>query len=264
MRIRDLRKEKLCDEIIEIIKVLPTNVRGVVKKGMTSYFNALKTFGPRNPITKQALISIKEILQNYKMEKVLFYFILDNIESMDYDATRDVVSTLEDLDKQTISDYNCLLDNINNACEKKDDERVLLPEGRVNSLLSNKKYEAMVIGLTETISDVKAVLPYEEEFWEYIKPKLRVLQTNGEGARHECGFRLVYDENNKLHDIPIIAVPKVVDYETAMEAIRIYKRAHYLYSCLGKDMSEIQETNANEEQMQYRKNIEKKANRQFR
>ncbi len=260
----DARQEKIEKDILYTRKTEPAKVRKLVYRGMASYFKALKTFGPANPVCKEALKAIREMLKIHKIEDKLLYFILCNLEDFDISAIEDAVMKLENLNDATFDSYYGILGEIDTACEEKDKNRQLRPEEGVNSLLTNNRYKTMVLGLTNSLEDIKEYLPYEESFWEYIKPKLRVLHTNGEGARHECGFRLVHDENNKLCDIPVIVVPKVVDYETAMEAIRVYKRAHYLYSCLGKDMGEIQETNANEEQLQYREDMEKLAGRKFR
>ena len=260
----DARQEKVAEEVTKMIQTGPSKVRKITLYGMGRYFKALKTFGPGSPVAKEALKSIKEMLKIQRIEEKLLLFILDNLESFNISATEEAVLRLYKLNENTYITYNGILDRIDEACIEKDQNKQLRPEQGVSSLLTNNRYKTMVLGLTNTFEDIKPYLPYEEEFWEYIKPKVRFLDTNGEGARHECGFRIVHDENNILCDIPIIMVPRVVDYETAMEAIRLYKRAHYLYTCLGKDMKEIQATNANEEQMQYRENIEKEANRRFR
>ncbi len=260
----DARQDKVVKDILYVKGTEPAKVRKIVFRGMASYFKAIKTFGPKNPVAKEALKSIKEMLKIHRIEDKLLTFILNNVETFDINATEEAVLRLEKLNDQTYIDYSSILDEIDIACEEKDKNRQLRPEEGVNSLLTNNRYKTMVLGLTNSLEDIKAYLPYEEEFWQYIKPRLRVLHTNGEGARHECGFRLVHDNDNKLYDIPAIVVPRVVDYETAMEAIRIYKRAHYLYLSLGKDMSEIEQTNANEEQMQYREDMEKLAERRFR
>ncbi len=208
----DFRQRLLIEEIQMIEAGMPNKVKETVIAGIATYFKALKTFGPANPVCKEALKAIREMLKIHKIEDKLLYFILCNLEDFDISATEDAVMKLENLNDATFDSYYGILGEIDTACEEKDKNRQLRPEEGVNSLLTNNRYKTMVLGLTNSLEDIKEYLPYEESFWEYIKPKLRVLHTNGEGARHECGFRLVHDENNKLCDIPVIVVLKFVVY----------------------------------------------------
>ena len=264
MIMTDTRKEKVVKDILYTRETEPAKVRRITLSGMASYFKAVKTFGPGSPVAKEALKTIKEMLKISKIENKLLLFILHNIDEFDISATEDAVLRLERLNDSTYDSYYGVLSEINAACANKDKNRQLRPEKGIDSLLTNNRYKTMVLGLTNTFEDIKEYLPYEEEFWIFIKPNLKVLPTTGEGARIQCGIQTIRNgEDNTLVNF-ITVVPKVVDYETAMEAIRVYKKAHDLYLCLGKDMSLIEVTNANQEQMQYRESIEKEANRRFR
>jgi len=263
MKYMDHRKKQLIEEISRIEGGMPSEVRKVVMRGIATYFKALRTFGPASPLAKVALKSIQEILQINKTEKRLLDYIINNLAIMDVEAAKGVVDSLDELNTQTISDYRSFLDGINNACDKKDDERTLLPEGSINSVLSNKKYKTMVIGLTETMRDVRSFLPYEQEFWTFIENYLKVVPQPADIAAHTCGLIPIVDEDKNLVNFYTL-VPKVVDLDTAMLAIEIYKKAHDYYLCLGSKLDTIAHTTGASTVAEYEEHLDERAKMVFR
>jgi len=260
------RQEQIIKDIEFSRRTEPKKVRKIVLAGMSSYFKALKTFGPASPAAKEALRTIKEMLKIHRIEDQLLLFIGNSLEDFDIYAVEEAMQKLDNLNTNTFDSYYDILHEIDTACEEKDKNRQLRPEDGINSLLTNNRYKTMVLGLATTFEDIKEYLPYEEEFWTYLKEEVKpkVLHTSGEGAKVQCGVVPYWNsEDGTLGSIDV-HVPRVTDYETAMEAIRVYKRAHDLYLNLGKKKEEIPTTNANEEQMQYREDMEELANKRFR
>ncbi len=258
----DFRQRLLIEEIQMIEAGMPNKVKETVIAGIATYFKALKTFGPTSPLAKEALKAIKEVLKINKIETKLLNFILGNLEVMDVEAAKKVVNTLEELNTQTLTDYDSVLDGIYLACEKKDDERVL-PEDSIDSVLSNKKYKSMVVGLTETMRDVRAFLPYENGFWEFIEKYLKVVPQPADIATHTCGIIPIVDDQNNLYNFYTL-VPKVVDLDTAILAIDIYKKAHDYYLCLGAKLDSIVNMPSDATVAEYEEHINERANMIFK
>lgn len=263
MKYMDHRKKLLIEEILRIEAGMPEEVRETVMSGIATYFEASRTFGPANPLAKEALKSIQEVLQINNTEKRLLDYIIENLEIMDTNAAKGVVNSLEELNTQTISDYRSVLEGIKTACDKKDDDRTLLPEGAINSVLSNKKYKTMVISLTETMRDVRAFLPYEEDFWTFIEQYLKVVPQPANIASHTCGLIPLVDDDNNLVNFYTL-VPKVIDLDTAMLAIGIYKKAHDYYLCLGSKLDTIVPTTGAATVAEYEEHLEERAKRVFK
>jgi len=263
MKYNDTRQEKVIKDILFTRNEEPKRIGRIVLKGMKSYFNALKTFGPFSPVTKETLKVIKDILKIQNINDKLLLFILENIDQFDISATENVVLKLEKLTDSTYDSYQAILNEINEACRENDETKELRPKDGISTLLTNNRYKTMVLGLGETFDDIKDFLPYSEDYWEFIKNHLKTLPTTGEGARIMCGVVPLMDDDGVLYDFYTI-VPKVVDYETAMESIGVYKRAHDLFLCRGQKFEDLIKTNGSAAQIAYREHLEQKAKKTFR
>ncbi len=252
------RKNKLTKDILYMKDSAASQIATMTKNGLNSHVRALKTFGPKSKVTKEALVTIREFYKISKLEGKLLNFILKNLDQMYLSAAEDSAMTLDLLNRSTIEAYQSVLTEINTACEEKDEKRVLKPEKGINSLLTNKRYTAMVMALTEKMTDVKSFLRYDEKFWNFISTYLKVVPVRGEGIPLECGLLPILDQEGNLDNFYTL-IPKVVDFDTAIGALDVYKRAHDMYLFVGQPYKDYVKRNSAEAQLEYREHLEEKA-----
>ena len=254
------RKEDLIKDIMFAKGLVPNRILSVTKEGLSCFALASKTFGRTSRISKESLLSIKEMQKIGKIELRLFHFILDNLDHVDLDAAADVSLRLDKLSEKTYNDYMGVLTQIRFACDTKDEGRKIKPLDGIDSVLTNDNYSRMVIALTERLKDVKNFLNYEPEFWEFIKTWYKEIPVNAEGARHECGTVALKDENGNI-SIVKVHVPIVTDLDTALIALDIMKKAHDYYLHLGTPYAEYVKKTSNEETMAYKEMLSTRAQR---
>ena len=263
MKSFDKRKEELVKDIIYMRDTAPGQVAKITKNGLVTYLRAAKVDGPISPLAREALRIIRETYKNSNLEDKLLLFILENIDTIDVTAAEDVTLTLEKLSDKTYAAYSEMLDDINSACFLSKKERQLRPERTVDSLLTNDRYKTMVYGLTQTIADVKNFLNYEEEFWDFIEEHLREVHVTAAGARVQCGVIPLFDGDTNVYNFYTV-VPKIVDYETALVAINIYKKAYDLYVNLGIKKAEVFSPSTLGLQLDYSEHLREEANHRFK
>ncbi len=259
----DLRIIDLINDILHMRNSAPGQIAMITKNGLDSYLRAVKVDGPLSPLAREALRIIREVYKNSNLEDKLLLFILENIDVVDITAAEDVTRTLEKLNDKTYAAYDEMLDDIKAACLLSKKDRQLRPERTVESLLTNDIYKTMVYGLTQTIADVKKFLNYEEEFWDFIKENLKEVPVTAAGAKIQCGVIPLLDGDTNLYTFYTL-VPKIVDYETALVAINIYKKAYDYYVNLGIKKADIFATDGIGLQLDYRDYIREEANRKFK
>lgn len=80
-------------------------------------------------------------------------------------------------------------------------------------------------------------LNYPEAFWEYIKPKITVIDINHPEAKEYYCVLVKADEQNVLKDLKPI-IPYVTDLKTACIAVHELKHAYDLYKLLNHQISD--------------------------
>ena len=256
-------KDELIKEILRIWKTNPKQFRKVIKEGLGRYTQAVTTFGIKSPLAKESLAIAKEAHSINKTEEKLFKFILDNIDSFDVSSVENVISTIDELNDETYSRLIRTLVDIEIACNLEKEDRALDPNRLTDKVITNNKYKAMVLGLTQKMSDVKNFLNYEEEFWLFIEDHLKVEPSPAYIAEKTCGIKPIVDENGNLVQFYTI-IPRVVDMDTAMIAIEILKKAHNLYTCVGKKYSDIVKISGESAAQEYKEQLEEAAGRKFK
>ena len=140
-------------ELIEKIKWMkkssPEELFRITIYSIENYVKSLIVFGRNSNITKENINIIKEMAKILKIERKLLNYILKNINIIDLESALDIVYLLDDLNEKTYMNYDSILNNIDIACELKNDSRILKPNKGFDTLLSNPNYENMVLSLTE-------------------------------------------------------------------------------------------------------------------
>ncbi len=260
MKSYEQRKEELVKDIIYAKGIIPTRVMHVTKEGISCYSLSAKTFGRTSRISKESLLSIREMQKIGKVELRLFNFILSNIDQVNIDSAEEVSLRLDKLSERTYNDYLDVLTQIRIACDTKDEGRKTMPLDGIDSVLTNENYSRMVIGLMEKLKDIKNFLNYEPAFWEFAKTYFKEIPVNGEGAKHECGVVALKDKEGNICNFKT-HVPIVVDFETALSALDIIKKAHDIYLALGTPYDQYVKKTSNEETTSYKEMLSTRAQR---
>ena len=260
MRSQEQRKEELVKDIMFAKGIIPNRVMHVTKEGISCYSLSAKTFGRTSRISKESLLSIREMQKIGKVELRLLNFILSNIDQVNIDSAEEVSLRLDKLSERTYNDYLGVLTQIRIACDTKDEGRKTMPLDGIDSVLTNENYSRMVIGLMERLKDIKNFLNYEPAFWEFAKTYFKEIPVNGEGAKHECGVVALKDKEGNICNFKT-HVPIVVDFETALSALDIIKKAHDIYLALGTPYDQYVKKTSNDETTSYKEMLSTRAQR---
>lgn len=105
--------------------------------------------------------------------------------------------------------------------------------------------------------DIKDYLNYEEEFWNYIKDKIKVIKNpyiDYDLKMHYYGVWYDYNQNKELTKL-IICIPDIVDLKTSLIAIHEFRHAHDIYMGTSLDDSKLEEVAILEENNYLKKKI---------
>ena len=238
MKTYEQKKVDLVKDIDYLQDEMSRQSRRMMKTGIKDYLTCLRMFGGKLQITKEAWIAVKEMYKIGKIEGKLFDFILANLDHINIEAAQAVVFELDKLNDRTYGYYEDVLDEIDMGIREKNGGRPIRANRGNDSLLTNSTHAKRVVALLENDKSVRNFLCYEDEFWDFMQTYLKVLPTPGYIAKEACKVVPVLDDNRCLVNFYTI-VPKVVDMETAVIAIDMYKQAHDLYACLGFKIDEV-------------------------
>ena len=79
-----------------------------------------------------------------------------------------------------------------------------------------------------TFEDVKLFLNYPNEFWEYVTPKIKRVDSKIPGNEIFYATLLKFNDNNQIKDI-IVMVPYIIDMKTACINVHELKHAYDMY-----------------------------------
>lgn len=258
----NIKKDKLSSNLLKMRKESNEQVYYSVLDGIRTYLNTVKTFGFNNPLTKESLKSLKDIIRIKKVENRIIAYLLDNIDTMDVESATKVFADLDSLNARTVHSYEEHFKTINQKCAAKDKSKTN-PSTEIDSLITNPYYASQVVGLTESPGTIKKFLNYEDEFWKFISTYLKIVPVDGKNAPSVCGVIPILDDDKNLYNFYTI-VPKVVDIDTASVAIEVFKKAHELYYSIGNKYNDIKVEGSALEKRAYHDSMTIKAERTFR
>ena len=165
-------------------------------------------------------------------ENKLLNIILKNSVNKDITAIDDLIDKLNDLADTTITYYYSLLDDI----EKEIEFNRRYPYRRLpknfKTLIETNEFKLMAHGLSLTIEDIKKYLGYDDDFWSYIKNKIKFIKKpylDYDLKMHYYGVWYEFNERKELTKL-IICIPEIVDLKTAQIAIHEFRHAHDIYT----------------------------------
>lgn len=203
--------------------------------GLSSYFKSLFTFGRSNKVTRDNLNIIKEMFSILRTERTLLNYILRNIDNFDINAAHDVVRMLDDVNDGTVRYYYDLIEDIEDAIDFDQEFRGYRPRNGYPTLIDDRTYAGEVIALSENSENLKAFLGFENDFWEFIKDKTKKVDTSVDIMDKMVYAIPIYNHEGIIVSLQMM-LPKVYNLESALIAIRVYKKAYEIYKLIGKKL----------------------------
>ena len=194
-------------------------------------------YGSKHHITLECYEIYKLFKKICKKEKNMYEYILKNRTIINYDEFCDLVDKLEILNDKTITYLYSMLDDIEDACDTKQEIRANHAKKKFNYLIEDDDYTNETLGLVLSNDEIKEFLNYKDEFWKYINPRVRIVDSHSNKKNIIYETVMHFDSNNKLDDIRVY-VPKIVNLKTALINIHEFKHAYDLYNNLGKSIPE--------------------------
>ncbi len=200
---------------------------------LSSYFKSLISFGASSNVTRDNLNVIKEMFEILSTERTLLNVVLKNIDLFNIDSATEVVRTMDELNDRTVEYYYNVIEEIEDAVDMKEERRGMRPRKNFPTLTQSSDYSTLVVALFENRDNIKSFLKFEEEFWNFIKSQEHIIEVPYEEALNVTYVVPITDNEGNVCDIRMI-LPKVIDLDTALLAIKLYCKAYSLYKRLGK------------------------------
>lgn len=118
-----MENEYTRDKVLEYIKEMrdttPEEIKFIGMESLKMLFLSLFRFGLSNPVSKDALLVLKEFLINCKIENDIFSIIWKNIDRMDTSVAMDYLYYLDDLSEKTfLYYYDIVFDDMETAIKE--------------------------------------------------------------------------------------------------------------------------------------------------
>ena len=247
-------KRLLMDEIIDIKEQNLEEFWLYTKECICTYFMALISYGPFHQITKSVYSTWLEFYSILEKEENIMKFLKDNYNKIELSEVYLFLDELDEINKETYLYYIDILEGIKDASELKQPYRATRPKKEFVTLIETNDYEIKSYGLVLDFNDIKRFFNYSDEFWNYIEPRIRIINTLDEKPMNSEVI-MKFTNNNCLEDIRVI-VPEIVDLATSLINVHEFKYAYDLYQKLGSSIGEEleYEKRAQEEEDKFQKN----------
>lgn len=226
-----LAKIMMCKEYIFLLITI------LIRKGLSNNY-------------LEELIKIKdEYMAILNEENKLLNIILKKGINKDITAIDDLIYKLNDLADTTITYYYSLLDDIEKEIEFNRSYPYRRLSKNFKTLIETDEFKLMAHGLSLTTIDVKKYLGYNDDFWNYIQDKTKIIKDpylDYDLKMHYYGVWYEINESKELTKL-IICIPKIVDLKTAQIAIHEFRHAHDIYTSKILEDSILEDTAKQEE-----------------
>ena len=138
-----MENEYTRDKVLEYIKEMrdttPEEIKFIGVWSLKMLFLSLFRFGLSNPVSKDALLVLKEFLINCKIENDIFSIIRKNIDRMDISEAMDYLYYLDDLSKKTfLYYYDIVFDDMETAIKMNEIYRAKRAKYNFNMLIDEE------------------------------------------------------------------------------------------------------------------------------
>lgn len=231
------------NEVKELVKEISNIKRlnigqnlSMKKYYLKTFLYSLIVFGYNSNITQEVFKVYDEYTSIKQKEKRLLTFLKKNLDKIDYKEACNFLDEIDDLNEKIITYLIEQFDNIEEACDLKNENRCVRDKRNFPILTDGKRYDIMLQSLIINFDDIKEFLGYEDYFWNDILDKIEFVDDSYKGS-----YGLFFLEE----DVKII-LPKIVNLETSIICINnlslIYNK-YYSTNPKGKDLeSEFKNT----------------------
>ena len=233
-----MSKEKnIKDEIKEIRQENIEQKKSISKYIKMDLIKSFITFGYNHKITKECYKLYKQIIEIIDYENYLYSIINNNREYINYPEFCDLIDNLDELNEETVTYFYQMLDDIEDACDTKQEYRAAHLKRDFKFINETDEYINEVKGLTLSDIDIINFFNYSDDFWNYVKPRIRRVDFHDDEKNKLYEVVMHFDSNNCLDDMRIY-VPYIINLKTALINVHEFKHANDLYYLLGKPISE--------------------------
>lgn len=226
-------KEDLLKEIFEVKDESFEERWLMTKYCLAAYFKSLLAYGIKSEITKDNLKVLREFRKEIKQEDAILTYLARNIDDIDHDALIAFLDKLDILNARMVFYYIGVIEDIEESCELKEPLRAKRSPKNFQSLNDSNECFREAIALTESECQVRSILGYSDNFWNYIDVIVKRADLS-DGLSKEVPYaRPMYDREDLIAGIDIL-VPRIVNQNTANVALQMYKKAHDIYTSFGK------------------------------
>lgn len=225
-------KKLLKQELISIEKQNIEELILITKDCFELYLYSLIRYKSLNSYNKIIYNIWKEFYYNIKKEKTILNFLLKKYEKLNLSDVYLFLDELDILNEKTYLYYDNILLLTEEAIDL-DKSYHIEKQKEFETLIENNKYELEALGLTINFDDIKDFLNFKEDFWVYIKNKIRIIDLKQDmHMEPEVVYML---DKNILTDMRVM-IPEVKDLKTVLINIHELTHAYDLYLLLGKEI----------------------------
>lgn len=251
----DKKEIKIIKECIKELKGANNEQTWIMLKSfMESFIMSIVMFG-NNEITKDAYTIWENYIKIQKEETKIHKYIINHAKDIDFNKCMELFDILEETNEQTIMYYIDAFEDIQTACETKNELYAKHSKKQFQTLIETDEYKIKTVALATKKIDIKEFLNLPEEFWNYIKNKIKYIDGNKKENEFFYSTLMKFDENNHLIDIKVL-IPYIIDLKTALVNVHELKHVYDLYLLLGKEVNEnnpVYEENAIKKEREFEK-----------
>lgn len=144
-----MNKNELIEEINYMKDGQYEELYRITTSSLLTCLKSIICFGINSEQSNECIKTLKDMRRILKEEKKLLNIILNNIDNIDLDKASNIVDILDELNDNTYTSYDDILNNINYCCELKDKERIFKSNNKIDSLITNNSYKEKVLTLTK-------------------------------------------------------------------------------------------------------------------
>ncbi len=180
------------------------------------YLKCLITFGIQHKITKESIELFKSMQSVMNEEREILKFIKKNSVIIDCEAVDSYLDLLEKLNEVTVKYFYDCLEDLESASELKNELYSKHKTKNFKSLIETDEYRLYAASLILSFDDVKNLLGYSDEFWQWAGEKVNF--NIGDSSLGMKEIKIFFDTDDNLKKINL-ALPKIVDYDTLNSCI---------------------------------------------
>jgi len=207
----------------------------IIKYSFGTLLNYMFFSRSKMNVPKTSLNIVVNFIKTFKEERKILNFIINHISYIEEEQLEFFLEKLNNLNEQTINYLYTNLDNIEDAIDLNDENRMITPKN-FELLPENRNIKIDVCNLVLSKNFLKSYLGFESDFWTFIDART-IFTDEVKTAQMDWEYHLGSQIKLKLY------LPPIINLETALIAVKAYNKAHILYLSNNKTSLENSEEN---------------------